>query len=116
MLRNHGVGTFVEVSAHPVLVMAVQESTEAAGREAVTVGTLRRNEGGACRVLASFAAAWVRGVAADWQPAAFAGTGAGRVDLPTYAFQQSRYWPRPLTGWLGDMTAAGLGSADRRLL
>ncbi|KJK54744.1 acyltransferase domain-containing protein, partial [Saccharothrix sp. ST-888] len=42
LLRNHGIGTFVEVSAHPVLVMAVQESIEAAGREAVTVGTLRR--------------------------------------------------------------------------
>ncbi|KJK54193.1 hypothetical protein UK12_33370, partial [Saccharothrix sp. ST-888] len=67
LLEEHGVGTFVEVSAHPVLAMAVQESIEAASREAVTVGTLRRNEGGARRVLASFAEAWVRGVAVDWQ-------------------------------------------------
>ncbi|WP_344641386.1 type I polyketide synthase, partial [Kitasatospora cystarginea] len=92
LATNHGIGTFVEVSAHPVLVTGVQETVEAAGREAVTVGTLRRNEGGARRLLASFAEAWVRGVAVDWQAAVFAGSDAALVDLPTYAFQRRRYW------------------------
>ncbi|KJK42155.1 acyltransferase domain-containing protein, partial [Saccharothrix sp. ST-888] len=46
LLEEHGVGTFVEVSPHPVLAMAVQESIEAAGRDAVAFGTLRRHEGG----------------------------------------------------------------------
>ncbi|MGW3054155.1 type I polyketide synthase, partial [Kitasatospora sp. NPDC001175] len=116
LLEEHGVGTFIEISAHPVLAMAVQESIEESGREAAAFGTLRRDEGGAQRVLASFAQAWVRGVAVDWRAAVFAGTGAERVDLPTYAFQQDSYWPRPLTGWLGDVASAGLGSADHPLL
>ncbi|WP_042422615.1 type I polyketide synthase [Streptacidiphilus anmyonensis] len=92
-LLTSGCGTFIEVSPHPVLVMALQESIEAADRDAVAFGTLRRGEGDARRVLASFAEAWVRGVAVDWQAAVFAGTGARRAELPTYAFQRRRYWP-----------------------
>ncbi|MFI6449181.1 type I polyketide synthase [Kitasatospora sp. NPDC050543] len=116
LLREQGVGTFVEVSAHPVLVTGLQESAEQAGCDAVTVGTLRRDEGGPRRVLASLAEAWVRGVPVDWRAAAFAGTGVTPVALPTYAFERENYWPRPLSGWLGDVASAGLGAADHPLL
>ncbi|WP_371501892.1 SDR family NAD(P)-dependent oxidoreductase [Kitasatospora sp. NBC_00374] len=95
-LLADGFGTFVEVSPHPVLVMALQESIEAADREAVAFGTLRRDEGGPRRMLASFAQAWVRGVAVDWRAAAFAGADSvAPIDLPTYAFQHRRFWPEP---------------------
>ncbi|MFH8411499.1 type I polyketide synthase, partial [Streptomyces sp. NPDC018019] len=42
----------------------------------------------------------------DWS-GVFDGTGARRVDLPTYPFQHRRYWPRPAAS-AGDVTAAGL--------
>ncbi|WP_432431155.1 type I polyketide synthase [Streptomyces hygroscopicus] len=87
-----GDAVFVEVSAHPVLAAAVQETAEARGAErSAVVGSLRRDEGGPERFAASLAEVWVRGVRVDWTRA-FEGTGVRRVDLPTYAFQRQRYW------------------------
>ncbi|MEU8779590.1 SDR family NAD(P)-dependent oxidoreductase, partial [Streptomyces sp. NPDC048606] len=56
----------------------------------------------------------VHGTAVDWQTV-FAGRGARRVDLPTYAFRRTRHWldAGPATG---DLTSAGLRSADHPLL
>ncbi|MGW3202529.1 SDR family NAD(P)-dependent oxidoreductase, partial [Streptomyces sp. NPDC001118] len=86
-LVEQGYSAFVEVSSHPVLGMAVQE----AAPDAVVVGSLRRNEGGATRLLTSLAEAWVRGIPVDWT-AVLAGHDARTLSLPTYAFQHRRYW------------------------
>ncbi|MEV0416545.1 type I polyketide synthase, partial [Streptomyces sp. NPDC050448] len=51
----------------------------------------------------------------DWE-AVFAGTGARRVDLPTYAFQRDRYWIDVPVSRVGDVASAGLGSAEHPLL
>ncbi|RST05624.1 SDR family NAD(P)-dependent oxidoreductase [Streptomyces sp. WAC07149] len=87
-LREQGFGVFVESSPHPVLIQGLGECG---------IGSLRRHDGGPARFLLSLAEAHVRGVAVDWSPA-FAGAGPAHVDLPTYAFQRRRYWPRPGTG------------------
>ena len=89
-LADQGFGAFIECSAHPVLTIGIQETIE----DAVVTGSLRRDEGGARRMLTSLAEACVRGVPVDWT-SAFAGAGARRVDLPTYAFQRQRYWWEP---------------------
>ncbi|MGV9271413.1 type I polyketide synthase, partial [Kitasatospora sp. NPDC003701] len=88
-----GHGLFVEASPHPVLVPAIEEVIGEAGPDttAVAVGTLRRGEGGSARLTASLAQAFVHGAPVSW-PTLFEGTGARRVDLPTYAFQHRRYW------------------------
>ncbi|MFI9825524.1 SDR family NAD(P)-dependent oxidoreductase [Streptomyces sp. NPDC052013] len=107
-LVDKGMGCFVEVSPHPVLTMAVDESVEAldaAGRVAV-VGSLRRDEGGPARFLLSLGQAHAAGVRIDWD-AVYADSGARRVDLPTYAFQREKYWLTPKAQG-GDVTAAGL--------
>ncbi|MGW7189022.1 type I polyketide synthase [Streptomyces sp. NPDC054838] len=84
-----GFGTFVESSAHPVLTMGIQETADV-----LAGGSLRRDEGGLERFLVSAAELFVRGVDIDWA-ALFEGTGARRVDLPTYPFQRSHYWLEP---------------------
>ncbi|MGW2256240.1 SDR family NAD(P)-dependent oxidoreductase, partial [Kitasatospora sp. NPDC001660] len=54
------------------------------------------------------------GVPVDWARL-FDGTGARRVDLPTYPFQHEHYWPRPARR-AGDVTGAGLSPAEHPLL
>ncbi|RST05647.1 SDR family NAD(P)-dependent oxidoreductase [Streptomyces sp. WAC07149] len=114
-LLERGHKVFVEASAHPVLTIGMQETIEAAGTSAVTLGTLRRDEGGAQRFLASLAQAWTHGAPVDWD-AVYAGQDAARVDLPTYAFQNEPFWPDPLPPYSGDATGFGLSDAGHPML
>uniref|UniRef100_UPI0038B654FB type I polyketide synthase n=1 Tax=Streptomyces paludis TaxID=2282738 RepID=UPI0038B654FB len=109
-----GHRTLIEVSPHPVLAMSVQETLESAGHTGVVVGTLRRGEGGARRMVASLAELFVRGGRVSWDPV-FAGIAARQVEPPTYAFQHQRYWPGTLP-LVGDVVGAGLDSAEHPLL
>ena len=86
---------FVEVSAHPVLTVPIEQTLEALPDrgEVVVTGTLRRGEGGWDRFQAAVAALWTRGVEVNWAPV-FTGHRPRRVELPTYPFQRSNHWPR----------------------
>jgi mycoketide-CoA synthase len=117
-LLEQGQRGFVEVSPHPVLGFGVRETIDAAlpdPSEATVTGTLRRDDGGLGRLSLSLAEAHAGGVAVDWD-AFFAGTGAKRVDLPTYPFQRKRYWLDSPAARSGDLSSAGLASAKHPLL
>ncbi|MBM7443063.1 acyl transferase domain-containing protein/D-arabinose 1-dehydrogenase-like Zn-dependent alcohol dehydrogenase/acyl carrier protein [Streptomyces sp. HB132] len=94
-LIDAGHRVFVEVSPHPVLQLGLQETFEAAGSDAVALGTLRRDEDEPRRFMTSLAEAHANGVDPDWK-ALFAGHVPAHVDLPTYAFQRRHYWPEAL--------------------
>ncbi|MFD7659206.1 SDR family NAD(P)-dependent oxidoreductase, partial [Actinosynnema sp. NPDC059797] len=113
-LLDTGHAVFVECSPHPVLTMGIQETAEEAGHDVAAVGSLRRDDGGLPRVLLSLGEAWARGVAVDWA-GMLAPAAPRRVPLPTYAFQRRRFW-LDATGPAGDVSSAGLGSADHPLL
>jgi acyl transferase domain-containing protein/acyl carrier protein len=89
-LLEDGFGVFIEASAHPVLTVGIAEGVEEAGAAAVSLGSLRRDDGGPERFLASAAEAWVHGVPVDWS--GVFPPDAQRIDLPTHAFQHERYW------------------------
>ncbi|PHQ51842.1 polyketide synthase [Streptomyces cinnamoneus] len=114
-LVEQGYGVFIEVSAHPVLTVGIQETIDDTRAQAAAVGTLRRDEGGARRFTTSLAEAHTQGAPVDWS-VLFAGTGARRVDLPTYPFQRQRYWVDVPISAVGDITAAGLGVTEHPLL
>ncbi|OPF76109.1 polyketide synthase [Streptomyces antioxidans] len=93
-LEAQGVTTYVELGPDGVLTAMAQDcvaDADAAGFAAA----LRTDRPEAETVTAALAQAYVRGAEVDWS-GYFAGTGAHRVDLPTYAFQRRRYWPDTL--------------------
>ncbi|MER6030948.1 thioester reductase domain-containing protein [Streptomyces sp. NPDC001851] len=110
-LAEQGYGAFVEVSPHPVLTSHLQQNL---GDEPVITGTLRRDDGGIGRFLASLGDYQVRGGEVDWTRL-FAGTGARRVELPTYAFQHERYWYESGSDTL-DATGLGMSATGHPLL
>nr|UHY14125.1 PKS I [Verrucosispora sp.] len=111
VLVADGVDAFVEVSAHPVLTTAIEDTVEDA---AVVVGTLRRDEGGLQRLYLSLGEAWTRGLPVDFTPAF--GNNPQLVDLPTYAFQRERFWLDPTPTHGGDPAMLGLTAAGHPLL
>ncbi|MFF7459749.1 type I polyketide synthase, partial [Kitasatospora sp. NPDC008115] len=105
-LLESGFGVFVEASPHPVLTVGIQESIDATDRDAVVLGSLRRDEGGSERFLNSLAEAHVHGVAVDWAKV-LGGREARLVDLPGYAFQRRSHWLAPATGAASPPSAGG---------
>ncbi|MGW2332290.1 type I polyketide synthase, partial [Streptomyces sp. NPDC001700] len=93
-LLTLGHTVFVEASPHPVLTTGVRDIADAAEATVVATGSLRRDHGGPAQFLVALSELFVHGVAADWAQV-FAGTGARRVDLPTYPFQRERFWIEP---------------------
>lgn len=89
-LLQDGYTTFLEMGPHPVLGVDLTRTAELAGRRAVVLASLRRDDGGAERFVTSMAEAWAHGVGVRWDEF-FRGTGAQRVKLPTYPFQRGSF-------------------------
>ena len=110
-LLGDGRRAFIELSPHPVLAVGVQETIDEALEDpgdGVVVGSLHRREGGPERFLSSLSELWTRGVEVDWS-ALFEGSGARKVQLPTYAFQREPFWLKARAGG-GNMASAGQSS------
>ncbi|CUW25360.1 type I polyketide synthase [Streptomyces reticuli] len=116
-LLAEGHTVFVESSAHPVLVQPVNEIFDEAADDnvrlrAVAAGSLRREEGGPRRLLASMAELFVKGVAVDWTGVLPAEARDARPDLPTYAFDRQHYWLREAATGSDDAPAAEGAETD----
>ncbi|MFJ5222665.1 SDR family NAD(P)-dependent oxidoreductase [Streptomyces sp. NPDC088400] len=106
---QQAVSRLLEVGPDPVLTGLAQSGTDA-----TAVSVLRKGRAEPESVLSALAEVFVRGAKLDWA-AVFAGTGAARVDLPTYAFQQQRFWLRPGHS-VTDAGGLGLGAVGHPLL
>ncbi|MGH8877854.1 MAG: type I polyketide synthase, partial [Stackebrandtia sp.] len=88
-LIGSGHTAYLELSPHPVLRTAINDTAESHGTDATVIESLRRDDGGAERFLTALATAHVNGVGIDWTRTF---PNASIIDLPTYPFQHQRYW------------------------
>ncbi|ROQ82954.1 acyl transferase domain-containing protein [Streptomyces sp. CEV 2-1] len=109
---SRGVTSFVEVGPDGVLSGMAQQSVDA--ESAVFVSLVRKGRPEVAAAVAALGQLHVAGVSVDWARF-FEGSGARRVDLPTYAFQRERYWMEAELGG-NDPGSFGLGTTDHPLL
>ncbi|MFI6345284.1 type I polyketide synthase [Streptomyces sp. NPDC050560] len=109
-VRDTGAGLLVEAGPGGVLTGLAAE----AAPDLAAVALLRGDRGEDAALHGAFARLYTAGVPVDWA-ARFTGTGARRVDLPTYAYDHERYWP-VVSPRAGDAGGLGLDAAAHPLL
>ncbi|MDQ1041739.1 acyl transferase domain-containing protein [Streptomyces sp. V3I8] len=112
-LHGAGVTRFVECGPDAVLTGLARQVLD--GVDEVTyLPVLRKDRPEDVTTLTALGGLFASGAVVDWD-AFYAGHGATRVDLPTYAFQRERYWLDALDGG-ADVASAGLDTAEHPLL
>ncbi|MEU3256170.1 SDR family NAD(P)-dependent oxidoreductase [Streptomyces sp. NPDC006997] len=111
-LAAEGVTRFVEVGPDAVLTALAQQTLDV--EDAVFAPVLKARVPEVEAFAAFLGHAHIAGLPVDWD-AFYTGSGAQRVELPTYAFQRERYWLPPNVN-SGDPAAAGLQPVEHPLL
>ncbi|MFF1279161.1 acyltransferase domain-containing protein, partial [Streptomyces marokkonensis] len=118
-LLTTGHHTFIEISPHPVLTPAVQDTVDhhaAVSPEGITplvTGTLHRNRRDHHALLTARAQLHTHHHTLDWPTTTAQGRG---TRLPTYAFQRESYWLTPPLSADASATALGQTAAGHPLL
>ncbi|MEU4777237.1 type I polyketide synthase [Micromonospora sp. NPDC023633] len=108
-----GHTTFVEISPHPVLTMPVTAILDDTGSTGHALGTLRRGDDDATRLLTNLATAHTVGLPVDLTKVLASTT---IVDLPTYPFARDRYWLQRTGAHRAGLPSVGLDAVDHPLL
>ncbi|WP_410619058.1 SDR family NAD(P)-dependent oxidoreductase [Amycolatopsis sp. cmx-8-4] len=109
-LRANEVDTFLELGPDAVLSAM---GAACVADDASFSSVLRADRPEERTLLTALAEVHVRGPVPDWAALL---PGGRRVELPTYPFQRSVYWPELATSGPGDLTSAGLSSVEHPLL
>ncbi|MEV8014696.1 beta-ketoacyl synthase N-terminal-like domain-containing protein, partial [Streptomyces sp. NPDC086122] len=112
-LGELGIGSCLELGPGGVLSGMGEDCLP--GDAVAFAAALRRDRAEPASVVEAVATVFAHGARVDWA-ALFAGSGARRVELPTYPFQRQRYWPKAASGAAGDVRSLGLDAVDHPLL
>ena len=89
-LAEQGYRVFLEISPHPVLGPAIDETLHSVGVEGAVIATAHKGKGDRADLLVAVAELYAAGYGIDWDRLQHHG---GRtVSLPSYPWQRERYW------------------------
>jgi len=112
-LVEQGADTFVEIGPDKALTTLAERGLPGPDtRHAVFASLMRRDRDEAAEVVTALARLHVHGVAVDWP--ALLGSDGPTLDLPTYAFEHTRYWIDAMP--VIDATAVGQQRATHPML
>ena len=87
-----GLAAFLEVSPHPLLLGAVEQTLRPRGGAITRLGSLKTDAPERPALLASAARLYSEGLALDWPALA---PESPHVELPSYPWQRRRHWLEP---------------------
>src|SRR5690606_110263 len=109
-----GFNTFIEIGPHPVLLTAVEQNMQHVGMtDGLTLASMRRDEPEREVMLESLGELYTAGYSVDWtrqHP-----DGGRVVTLPSYPWQQQRFWMEPKAQTGRRSTAGGHPLIGQRL-
>ncbi|MEV5123427.1 type I polyketide synthase, partial [Streptomyces decoyicus] len=115
-LEDNEVTRFLEIGPDGTLTAMAQGCLDSdADADHLLVPALRKDRPEVTGLLTALGHAYAHGVPVDWATL-FAGTGARRVELPTYAFQHQRYWLGLAHTNATNLGSAGLQAAEHPFL
>ncbi len=92
-LLEDGYDTFLEISAHPILLSGIQQGLHHSGKEGTVLASIRREEDEHTAMLRSLGLLYSSGYTVDWSRI-YPERGE-RVRLPSYPWQRQRCWLEP---------------------
>ncbi len=113
LAESLGAGVFLEVGPGAALTASVARSLTT--EPAISVVTMAKDRPEIASLLKAAGQLFAIGAQVDWA-ATYAGLGAQRVGLPTYAFQRQRFWLLAEAMGRADVGGLGLLGAEHGLL
>ncbi|MGO1117059.1 type I polyketide synthase [Rhodovibrionaceae bacterium A322] len=108
LVKEEGLSLFLELSPHPLLTTALQETFADLRKQGTALPSLNRDQADWQVLLSSLAGLYARGVTVDWST--LLGRGSQVMDLPAYPWQRQSYWLDGKAGLRPELQGAGQGS------
>ncbi|MET8681536.1 type I polyketide synthase [Streptomyces sp. NPDC004647] len=105
-LHTQGVTRFLELGPDGVLTAMAEACLGGAASGALLVATQRKSRSETDALLTAVSRLHIAGTPVDW-PAYYAGSGARRIELPTYAFEKRHFWLEAPPAVAGDVSGHG---------